>query len=587
VASTISKDVKVVLSMGDWHKDVSIKKDWVNAFVGQTNAGDIVVDITDVRDWQWFELDDLALTLDHHDLDIGQTINYDTIGLQVTTVPGETVDKVKFPKPKPAEALDASQLVSTYNQTIRSDEVWNKVWNEGSAYLQGQGITVAVVDSGVGKSKDLGDRKFQDVNFNREYHDGKDKYGHGTFVASVVAGNGDHSKGEFIGVAPAANVLNVRVANDHGMSTEADVIEALTWVLTNKDVYKIRVVNLSLNSSVSTSYLDSPLCAMVEWLWLNGIVVVVSAGNSGTQPNKVYPPANDPFVITVGASDDQGSLSISDDVVADFSASSDIDGVTKPDLVAPGVGVVMYLPSNNKLIMGQEHSGNRVNDDYFRMSGTSISAPMVSGAVALLLQSDPNLAPDQVKYLLTSRANTGIANYSQATAGAGILDIYAAIEAGTPGTLPEKTYEPNNFVKQLILTAIVPAVLSLEVNWNSVDWTSAGLDGLEWSQVNWNSVNWNSVNWNSVNWNSVNWNSVNWNSVNWNSVNWNSVNWNSVNWNSVNWNSVNWNSVNWNSVNWNSVNWNSVNWNSVNWNSVNWNSVNWNSVNWNSDYWGD
>ena len=232
VANPISDDVKVVLSMGGWHKDVSIKKDWANAFLGEFNAGDIVVDVTSARDWQWYDLQDLALTLDHNALKSGQAIKYDAIGLRVTTMPGEAVDKVKFPKPKPAEALDASKLISVYNQTIRSTEVWN----EGPGYLQGQGVTVAVVDSGVGKSKDLGDRKFQDVNFNRAYHDGKDKYGHGTFVASVVAGNGNHSKGEYMGVAPAANVLNVRVTDDHGMSTEADVIEALTWVLTNKDI---------------------------------------------------------------------------------------------------------------------------------------------------------------------------------------------------------------------------------------------------------------------------------------------------------------------------------------------------------------
>ena len=290
------------------------------------SAGDVIVDVTNARDWQWYDLQDLALTLDHDKLKDGQTIYYDAIGLRVTTVPGETVDKVKFPKSKPAEALDASQLVSTYNQIIRSTEVWN----EAPAYLQGQGVTVAVVDSGVGKSKDLGDRKFQDVNFNREYHDGKDKYGHGTFVASVVAGNGQFSKGEYIGVAPAANVLNVRVANDHGMSTEADVIEALTWVVANKDIYKIRVVNLSLNSSVATSYLDSPLCATVEWLWLNGIVVVVSAGNSGNQPNTMYPPANDPFVITVGAIDDQGTPDIGDDMVAAYLGFWENDGCPNP-----------------------------------------------------------------------------------------------------------------------------------------------------------------------------------------------------------------------------------------------------------------
>src|SRR5215216_454319 len=156
--------------------------------------------------------------------------------------------------------------------------------------------------------------------------------------------------------------------------------------------------------------------------------------------------------------------------------------------------IVGLLPENDKLSMGIEHPSHRLDNTYFKMSGTSVSAPMVSGAVAILLQDEPTLTPDQVKYRLIATANRNWANYDVSTAGAGYLDIYSAVDA--------KTTESAN-------TGLLPSELLL-----------TGSDPIAWNAVNWNSVNWNSVNWNSVNWNSVNWNSVNWNSVNWNSDYW-------------------------------------------------------------------
>jgi len=177
------------------------------------------------------------------------------------------------------------------------------------------------------------------------------------------------------------------------------------------------------------------------------------------------------------------------------------------------------------------------------MSGTSMSAPMVSGAVAILLQDEPELTPNQVKYRLMATANRSWPGYDPDQAGAGYLDIYAAVY----GTTVERA---NAGIMPNLLLAKM-AVLAAWASTNGV---------LDWNNVNWDSINWDSVNWDSVNWDSVNWDSVNWDSVNWDSVNWDSVNWDSVNWDSVNWDSVNWDSVNWDSVNWDSVNWDSDYW---------------------------
>jgi serine protease AprX len=308
---------------------------------------------------------------------------------------------------------------------------------------------------------------------------------------------------------------------------------------------------------VEASYLTDPLCAAVEFLWLNGIVVVVSAGNNGTAT--LYPPANDPFVITVGATDDRGTPTSEDDTVAHFSGYGVTElNTSKPDLVAPGRNIIAYLPNNDLLKMSIDHPQHRVTNDYFRMSGTSVSAPMVSGVAALLLQDEPALTPDQVKHRLLSTANKNWPGYDPTRAGAGYVDAYAAVYGSSLESANSSVAFSHLMLKSLLYAA-----------WSSVNWDSVDLNAIDWSAFDWSAVDLSTLDWGAVDWSAIDWSAID------------SV----IDWEAIDWSSVNWNSVNWNSVNWNSVNWNSVNWNSVNWNSVNWNSVNWNSVNWNSDYW--
>ena len=388
-----------------------------------------------------------------------------------------------------SQCIDTSKLANAYISAIHADKVWNV-----APYDQGQGIGVAIVDSGVNPNGDLYtnmgvDRQVADVRFNSDYNQSpSDGYGHGTHVASIVAGDGSESSGKYIGVAPMANIINVKVSNDDGSASMKDVVQGLQWVLQNKDTYQIRVVNLSLNSVSAESYNTSPLDAAVEILWFNGIVVVVSAGNKGN--GAIYPPANDPFVITVGAVDDKGTAAITDDVVARFSAyGNSEDGAVKPDLVAPGANIIARLVNQN-MGLALAHPANKVGTQYFQMSGTSMAAPMVSGAVALLLQDEPGLTPDQVKYRLMTTANKSWNGYTASKAGAGYLDVYAAVTGVTNGS--------DN-------TALLPSQL-----------LSTGSQPITWGSVGWNSVGWNSVGWNSVGWNSVGWNSVGWNSDYWN-----------------------------------------------------------------------
>jgi serine protease AprX len=387
-----------------------------------------------------------------------------------------------------SQCIITNNLANTYIRAINADKVWNR-----SPYIQGKGVGIAIIDSGINPSGDFytvmgANRQVANVRFNTDYNQNtSDGYGHGTHVASIAGGDGSDSNGLYIGVAPMANIINVKVSNDDGSAMMVNVIQGLQWVLENKDTYNIRVVNLSLNSTVAESYNTSPLDAAIEILWFNQIVVVTSAGNNGD--GKLYPPANDPFIITVGATDDKGTDTLSDDTVTSFSAyGATIDGFMKPDLVAPGKDIIARLVNTNMGMAG-EHPENLVGNQYFRMSGTSASAPMVSGAVALLLQDEPNLTPDQVKYRLAATANNVWPSYNATTAGAGYLDVQSALQTTT-------TESAN--------TGIVPSQLLY-----------TGPDPITWSSVGWNSVGWNSVGWNSVGWNSVGWNSVGWNSDYW------------------------------------------------------------------------
>jgi serine protease AprX len=342
---------------------------------------------------------------------------------------------------------------------------------------------------------DLGDgfppkrsRLLESVNFSPDGYQRypRDDYGHGTHIAGIIGGNGLLSWGKYIGIAPKVNLVSVKVSDAHGMGYESDVVAGLQWIYENRDDYNIRVVNISLNSSVPQSYHTSPLDAAVEILWFNSVVVVVSAGNNAVGHNGIlYPPANDPFVITVGATDDQGTPDTGDDLLANFSAfGTTEDGVAKPDLVAPGRNIVSISPGAHATLV-QEHPDHRVDGIYFRMSGTSMSSAVTSGAVALLLQAQPGLNPDQVKWRLMHTTEP----FAVEGAGAGYLNVHNAVRSEST-----ETANTGQEVSRLLWTGPEPPI------WDSVHW-----DSVHWDSVHWDSVHWDSVHWDSVHWDSVYW----------------------------------------------------------------------------------
>ena len=228
-------------------------------------------------------------------------------------------------------------------------------------------------------------------------------------------------------------------------------------------------------------YHVSALDAAVELLWFNKIVVVVAAGNTGN--SAIAAPANDPFVITVGASDDRGTPASADDKVAAWSScGTTIDQFAKPDLVAPGVNLVAPLPVPNSFL-AVKYPGNVIagtsGESYFRMSGTSVAAPVVSGVVALLLQAQPNLTPDQVKYRLMATTRL-LANPT--CSGAGLVNIQQAIDSTTT-----QSANTGIVISRMLNDGSNPTV------WNSATWSTA-----KWSTAKWSTAKWSTAKWSTM-----------------------------------------------------------------------------------------
>ena len=412
------------------------------------------------------------------------------------------------------------------------------VWAEGAT---GRNIAVAVLDSGVAHDADLGDRVIASVNF-ADARTLLDPGGHGTHIAGTIAGNGARSDGEFSGVAPEADIVDVRVLDSNGAGRLSSVIRGIEWVIAHRQAYGIRVLNMSFGAPANTSYRTDPLAAAVELAWNSGLVVVAAAGNTGPGAGTTASPGWDPYAITVGASDDAGTVNADDDTLAPFSSWGRADGGAKPDLVAPGRRIVSIRVAGSLLdsLFSDRVVRARNGAEYLRLSGTSMATAVASGAVALMLSEDPSLAPDQVKTALVSSARaygarSGAAPPDPIADGSGLLDALAASRAAAPlqpstqdavtgaiGTteLPIRTsraLRPAN--------AFARSVFPLIAHRAPLRWQDLSLGGLDWSVLTWDSVVWDGVAWDNFAWDSVAWDGVAWDSVAWDSIAWDSVAW--------------------------------------------------------------
>ena len=318
----------------------------------------------------------------------------------------------------------------------------------------GAGVGVAVIDSGVTAWHDdltyqgsnpkvkvvAGQRTVKFVDFVNSRTTPYDDNGHGSHVAGIILGNGYDTGGARAGIAPAANLVSLKVLDDHGGGYISNVIAALEWAVTNKALYNIRVINLSVGAAVTQSYTTDPLCLAAKRAVDAGIVVVTAAGNLGKNPitgkvqyGAITAPGNAPWVLTVGAYSHEGTITRLDDKMGLFSSRGPtaIDFQAKPDVVATGVGIVslavqgstFYTTKTAYLLNGSIKTSYK---PYLSLTGTSMAAPMVAGTVALMLQANPKLTPNLVKAIIEYTAQTY--NYDALTQGAGFLNAKGAVD---------------------------------------------------------------------------------------------------------------------------------------------------------------
>ncbi len=376
-------------------------------------------------------------------------------------------------------SIDDSKLATSYDASLKAPHAWSK----GAT---GEGVGVAVIDTGVAGDQpdfresqtDPTSRVVATATINPGATNDNDQYGHGTHVAGIIAGNGNNRSdsdplhGNYIGVAPNADLVSIKISDDEGDATVLDVIYGLQFAVDFKDDYNIRVVNLSLESTEAQSYKTDPMAAAAEAAWFNGIVVVAAAGNRGSDSDAVrYAPGNDPYVISVGAVDDQGTKSTGDDALASWSSRGVTqDGYSKPEVVAPGAHIV------SNLAPGSEFAGMCpscvVSGQYIRAGGTSMSAPMVAGAVANMLELHPGWTPDQVKGVLMDSG--------RAVVGSEKMISLAGISQSGKNATANRGLSPNELID--------PATGNIDYErsrWSRSRWSRSRWSGTSFARSRW------------------------------------------------------------------------------------------------------
>jgi Subtilase family len=506
-------------------------------------------------------------------------------------------------------------------RTIRASDFWK-------AGFTGQGVGVALLDTGVVPVNGLtstnidGSAKVThgpDLSLDNNapglrYIDG---FGHGTHMAGIIAGKDDGltpdqytSGSSFVGIAPDARLINVKVGASNGVVDVSQVLAGINWVAEhrNDDGLNIRVLNLSFGTDSTQSYTIDPLAYAAEVAWRRyGIVVVASAGNSQFGTTALNDPATDPYVLAVGAADTQGTIGVKDDKVSDFSARG--NGIRNPDLLAPGRSIVS-LSDPGSYIDTNYGSTGEVGSRLFRGSGTSEAAAVTSGAAALLLSQRPDLTPDQVKEILTSSARS-LPGANANAQGNGLLNLRNAYSAPTP-----ECTECQNFATSDGLGSLEAARGSLHVTqdtvagdfidgpkpgakhqyiltgeqdifgapWDGNSWSGNTWSGNSWSGGMWNGNSWSGNSWSGNSWSGNTWSGNSWSGNTWSGNSWSGNSWSGNSWSGNSWSGNSWSGNTWSGNSWSGNSWSGNTWSGNSWSGNSWSGNSWSSATWGWDY---
>jgi hypothetical protein len=456
------------------------------------------------------------------------------------------------------------------NRSIYAPEMWKKGYT-------GEGVDIALIDTGVlpvegldapGKVVNGPDLSFESQLPNLRH---LDSYGHGTHMAGIMAGrDADAEPGHyededhFVGVAPDARIVSVKVADYHGGTDVSQVLAAIDWVVQHRrdGDLNIRVLNLSFGTDGIQDYRIDPLAYAAEVAWRRGIVVVVAAGNAGYGSAQLNNPAHDPFVIAVGADNTKATPDPRDDVVPAWSSTG--DGTRNPDVVAPGQSVSSLRAPGSYIDV--RHPEGVVNDRLFKGSGTSQAAAAVSGAAALILEQRPGATPDQVKRLLMATA-TPLPNTRPIAQGEGLINLKEALEARTAAHV--QTWQRSIGIGSIdaargsahLMDKGVPLAGEIDIfgnPWVGEVWAPSSLAGTSWKGGSWNGHPWTGDCWCGESWTAMTWSGKTWSGTTWSGKTWSALAWSGKTWSGKTWSGGMWTGKTWSSKGWSGKTWSSA-----------------------------
>jgi serine protease AprX len=452
---------------------------------------------------------------------------------------------------------------------VRATNMW-------AAGYTGAGVDIALIDSGVAPVQGLSapgkvingpDLSFESRNPNLRY---LDTYGHGTHMAGIIAGRdvaatpGSYATDttDFLGMAPDARIVSIKVADSHGNADVSQIIAAIGWVVqhAHDNGLNIRVLNLSFGTASAQSYVLDPLAFATEVAWRQGIVVVAAVGNAGIKAAGLADPAYDPFVIAVGAVDHHGSMQYSQWDIAAFSQTG--DGIRNPTIMAPGAHLQSLRDPGSYI--DQTYPGGVISDRFFRGSGSSQAAAVVSGALADMFQEHPAMSPDQAKALLKNGANglrppAGYPNQGQLALRLDTVvtaPVPIAAQTFTP-SIGTGTLESSRGTIHLIKNGVP---LQGEQDIFGAQFDSTGIAALEAAGNSWSGGMWNGNVWSGDSWSGNSWSGNSWSSVAWSGNSWSGDSWSGDSWSGNSWTGNSWSGNSWSGDSWSGDSWSSAFW---------------------------
>jgi serine protease AprX len=487
------------------------------------------------------------------------------------------------------DGYDPEAVVGSLYNTARFVDAPH-FWKVG---FTGAGVDVALIDTGVVPVKGLsGANKIvngPDLSFESQYPDYRylDTHGHGTHMASIIAGRdpylptadlfGQHEK--YAGIAPGARIVNVKVGDAEGATDVSQVIAAINWVVEHRrdNGLNVRVLNLSFGTDGVQDYVLDPLSYAAGVAWRKGIVVVVAAGNRGFGTRALNNPALNPRLVAVGSVDNNGTEGTFDDQVSGFSSVG--TAARHVDILAPGRSIAALR--NPGSLADVDYTTARLGTRFFRGSGTSQSAAIISGVAALIIDQRPNISPDQVKALLMSTAKP-IPGADPLAQGAGLVDLRSLRDLPTPSALESLqnvapatglgTLEGARGTNHLVSNSIE---LSGEQDifgnpWNAVSWASASLNELTWVGGQFNGAQWAGDAWNGTSFAGTTWDSTTWTKNSWSGEAWTKNSWSKNSWSGAGWTGDGWVKNSWSGGDWAKNSWSNSEWEKNSWSSAGW-----------------